>query len=99
MAIIMKQNIDEIKTKIIPVLKHYDVTKAGIFGSFARGDFTKKSDLDILVEFKKGKSLLDLARLELELEEKIKRNVEIITYNSLNPLIKKQVLKEEVEIL
>jgi len=75
------------------------VVKAGIFGSLAKGSFKKSSDIDILIKFKGQRSLFDLARLELELEEKLGRRVDVLTYRSLHPLIKKEVLKEEVKIL
>ncbi len=55
--------------QIAPILKSNDVLKAGIFGSYARGEQKKSSDIDILIKFKEGKSLLDLARLELILEK------------------------------
>ncbi len=90
--------IKELKVKIVPVLKKYGVVRAGLFGSVARGEVKKRSDIDILVEFEKGKSLLDLAGLKIELEEILKREVDIVTYNSLHPLLKEIILKEERSI-
>jgi len=94
-----KESLLTYKKKIILILKRNNVVKAGIFGSLARGNFKKSSDIDILIQFKGQKSLFDLARLELELEEKLGRKVDVLTYRSLHPLIKKEVLKEEVKIL
>ncbi len=91
--------IDKYKQTIIPVLIKNDVDKAGIFGSFARNEAREDSDIDILVKFNSRKSLFDLARLELELEKESNRKVEVITYDSINPLIKERILKEEVKIL
>ena len=65
-----KMNLTDIKKQIIPILKQKDVIRAGVFGSYARGDVKSKSDIDILVKFKCKKSLFDLARLELDLEKK-----------------------------
>ena len=56
-------------------------------------------DIDILIEFKGKKSLLDLAGLKIELEEKLKRKVDVLTYDSLHPLLKEHILAEQVEIL
>ncbi|MCK4968412.1 MAG: nucleotidyltransferase family protein, partial [Candidatus Aenigmarchaeota archaeon] len=89
----------DIKKQILPILKQKDVIRAGVFGSYARGDVKSKSDIDILIKFKGKKSLFDLARLELDLEKKLKINVDLVTYQSINPLIKKHILKEEVVIL
>jgi len=91
--------IDKIKDKISPVLRDHDVAKAGIFGSFARGENGKKSDLDVVVEFKGQKSLLDLAGLKIALEEMLEMKVDVLTYNSLNRLIKRHIMKELVPIL
>ncbi|MDY0385813.1 MAG: nucleotidyltransferase family protein [Methanolobus sp.] len=94
-----ENQIDKYKQTIIPVLIKNDVDKAGIFGSFARNEAREDSDIDILVKFNSRKSLFDLARLELELEKESNRKVEVITYDSINPLIKERILKEEVKIL
>jgi len=91
--------IETYKQIIVPILIENDVDKAGIFGSFARNEAKEDSDIDILVKFKSRKSLFDLARLEMELERESKRKIEIITYDSINPLIKEQILKEEIKIL
>jgi len=79
--------IKELKAKIVPVLKKYGVVRAGLFGSVVRGEAKMKSDIDILVEFEKGKSLLDLLGLKIELEEMLKGQVDVITYSSLHPLL------------
>lgn len=89
----------EIEGRIIPVLRKHDVVRAGLFGSFARGDVKKRSDVDILVEFDGRKSLLDLAGLEIELENKLERKVDVLTYNSIHPLLRKRIMKEEVRII
>ena len=91
--------IDSLKKKIIPLLKKNDIVKAGIFGSFARGEQRKGSDVDILIKYRKSKSLLDLVRLERELEMILGKKVDLLTYNSINPLIRDKILSEEVQII
>lgn len=95
----MRKSIQNIKKKISPILKHYGVKRAAIFGSFVRGEAKKKSDIDILIEFKGEKSLLDLIGLEIELEKTLKKKVDVLTYNSLHPLLRDIILKEEKVIL
>jgi len=94
-----KQNkeIEKIKEKIIPILKRNGVKRAGIFGSYARGEQTKDSDVDILVEFKG--SLLTLIGIELEIKKILRRKVDVITYNGLNHMLKEGILSEEVRII
>jgi len=95
----MRIHIEEIRRKILPVLKKYDVARAAIFGSFVRGENREGSDIDILVEFKGEKSLLDLAGLKIALEELLKIKVDVLTYNSLHPLLKERILNEQEVIL
>jgi len=95
----MKNEIQSIKKKILPILKKNGVMRAGIFGSYARGEQTENSDIDILVEFEGKKSLLDLAGLKIEIEDSTNREVDILTYKSLHHLLKKIILNEEVQIL
>jgi len=95
----MDDQISEMKRKIISVLRKHDVKRASLFGSFARGEARPGSDIDILVEFEGRKSLLDLAGLKIELEELLKRKVDVLTYNSLHPLLKDRILSEQEVIL
>jgi len=92
-------DVEKLSGQILPVLKRFGVKKAAIFGSLARGEGGRESDVDILVEFEPGKSLLDLAGLKIELEETLGRRVDVLTYNSLHPLLKDRILKEQKPIL
>ena len=87
-----------IKNQIIPILKRQGVLKAAIFGSFARGEETRRSDIDLLVKMPKNKTLLDMAGLKVELEDKLGREVDIVEYDAIRPIIKEQVLMDKKEI-
>jgi len=95
----MNTKVNRLRSKILPLLKHNGVVKAGIFGSFARGEEKKGSDIDILIQFKGGKTLLDLVSLERELKIVLGRNVDLLTYDSINHLIKERILNEEVRVI
>ncbi len=90
---------EELKHTIAPILERHGVVRASVFGSFARGMQTVGSDLDILIEFAGDKSLLDLAALQLDLEDALGREVDVVTYNSLNFRIRDNVLREQVPVL
>ncbi len=85
--------------KIAPILRHNDVVKAGIFGSYVTGKATSQSDIDILIQFKGKKSLLNLIHIKHELEDSLGKNVDVLTYKSLHPLLREKILREEVKIL
>lgn len=95
----MTNNLKSIKSKLIPILKQNNVVKASVFGSYARGEETKKSDIDMMIKYKGKMSLLDLIGLEQELEEKTGIKFDITTYKAINYLIKDQVYKEQILIL
>ncbi|MGH2515428.1 MAG: nucleotidyltransferase family protein [Ktedonobacterales bacterium] len=91
--------LNELAACIVPILRSHGVIHAGVFGSFARGTQREASDLDLLVEFAAGRGLLDQAALELDLEDRLGRAVEVITYRALHPLIRNQALRDQVVLL
>jgi len=93
------KELQGLKDKILPILERYEIKRAAVFGSFIRGEQKENSDIDILVEFKGAKSLLDLAGLKIDLEETLNRKVDVLTYKSLHPLLKDRILKEQKVIL
>ena len=84
---------------VLPTLRKHGVTRASVFGSFARGEQTRHSDVDFLVEFEPGRSLLDLAGLRLELGDRLGRQVDVVTHNALHPRLRDRILREQVRIL
>lgn len=94
----MENHIKQIQHQIIPVLKHHGVVRSALFGSFARGEETLESDVDLLIEFQGKKSLLDLVDLKTALIDTLHRNVDLVTYRSISPLLKEQIQKEAIQI-
>ncbi len=88
-----------IRRQVLPVLKQHNIARAALFGSYARGEGTRRSDLDILVEFKGTKSLLDLVDLKYALEQRTGRKVDVLTFRSLHPAIRERILNEQVPLL
>ena len=92
-------HIDHIKQVALPVLKEAGVTKSALFGSYVRGDNHEDSDIDILVELPREKSLFDFIGLKLRLEEALKKKVDLVEYETVKPLLKQYILAEQVQIL
>ena len=76
--------------------KQYHVKKIGIFGSYARGEEKKSSDLDLLVTFTPGASLFDLVGLGNYLEEELEMKVDVVSEKGLRPEIKTTILKDVI---
>ena len=69
-----------------------------IFGSVARGDARPDSDVDLLVEFHPGATLLDRVALIQDLEDLLGTHVDVVTERALHPLIRERVLSEAVAL-
>lgn len=92
-------DIRTIKIKVRPILKKAGVKKAQLFGSHARGDAKNNSDIDILVQMKPSSSLFDLVDLEDQLEKKLSKKVDLVTFKSVHPLLKKHIESDTIDIL
>ncbi len=86
--------MNKIIDKLVSILKKHGAKKIEIFGSYARGEHTKRSDLDIIVEFEKRKSLLELVGIEQELEDTLNMKVDLLTKASISPYLIKRIEKE-----
>ncbi|HLC91271.1 MAG TPA: nucleotidyltransferase family protein [Candidatus Nanoarchaeia archaeon] len=95
----MNNDLTIIKRKILPVLKKHGVLRAGIFGSYARGEQKKGSDIDILVKTRKTVSLFGFVGIKLEAEKILGKKVDLVEYSALKPRLRENILKDEVRIL
>jgi predicted nucleotidyltransferase len=93
------RDIESMIVLMVPVLKERGVKRAGVFGSFVRGEATGDSDLDLVVELDEGASLLDLAGIKVDLEDLLGLSIDVTTYNALHPLLRDQILREERVII
>lgn len=84
-----------IKKNEATIKERFGVKRIGIFGSSARGEAKKDSDIDVLVEFEKGKKTFDnFMELTFFLEEVFGRKVDLVTKEALRPELKASILKE-----
>lgn len=81
--------------QIEAILKRHGVLSASVFGSFARGtDVKPDSDIDLLVDYKQGTTLLDVAQLQNELEQALGRKVDLISQRHLSKRLAERVQKD-----
>lgn len=89
---------EEIESRLMPLLGGYDIRRAGIFGSYARGEQRPDSDLDLLVEFRTPKSILTLVRIERELSEALGIKVDLLTEQAISPYLIERI-KAELKVV
>ena len=88
---ILKQHKEEL-------YKKYGVEEIGLFGSFARGEETDKSDIDILVEFKNPVSLLLVSSIEIYLSDLLGIRVDLVRKRNIRKELKDNILNEVVNL-
>jgi len=88
------QILKEKREEIIRIAEKHGARNVRVFGSVARGDADEKSDVDFLVSFDSGASLLDHAALIRELEELLGRKVDVVSEKAIYWIIRRKVLKE-----
>lgn len=94
-----RAKLDTIKNKALPLLREAGVVRSSLFGSYVRGEENEDSDIDMLIEYPKGKSLLDLVDLEMKLEEVLGKKVDLVTYKSVSPYLKEYIDRDQIQIL
>lgn len=89
----------DLQDKLLTLLLPYQPVRIGIFGSYARGENKKKSDLDILVKFKDQIGLLKLVQIEQALSDSLGISVDLITENALkNPRLMESIEHDLITI-
>lgn len=79
---------------VLPIARAHGAKNIRVFGSFSRGEQRTRSDLDLLVQLPAKASLFDLAGLKVDLEEALKRKVDVLTDDGISPYLRKRILEE-----
>lgn len=94
-AIMGKQEIvDIIRSSKAELASRYGVEQVGLFGSYARGEQRKRSDIDILVSFSRDIDLFEFVELREYLQERLHGKVDLVMTSALKPTIGKRILSE-----
>jgi uncharacterized protein len=92
------QLLQKNREKIYAIAAKHGVSNIRVFGSVARGEDTKKSDIDLLAKVADNISLMTLVKLEKSLEKEAGRKVQIISDNAVNKHLKKQIFSEMITL-
>jgi hypothetical protein len=92
--------IDKIKEKKDFLATNYAISEIGLFGSVARGEDNKKSDIDLMISFenKKKVSLFDLIHIKHYFEDLLGKKIDLVHKPMIRPSLKKQIIKEAILI-
>ncbi len=88
--------IEEIRDIIVPIAKKYHIESIYLFGSYARGEATKDSDIDLLVDFYQPIDLFTLAEIKQAFENVLEKNVDILIYKNITPELMWNIMDDEV---
>lgn len=94
----LREKIQQQREEIIQVAGRHRAVNVRLFGSVARGDENEASDIDMLVDFLPGASLLDQVALIHDLSDKLQRKVDVVSTRALNPHLREDILKEAIQI-
>ena len=83
---------------VLSLCARHGAVRVRVFGSVARGEAREDSDLDLLVAFEEGRTLLDHARLKVALEGLLGVRVDIVSERGLAPRLREQVLREAIPL-
>jgi predicted nucleotidyltransferase len=90
----LEQLLIDRREEILRLCARHGARNVRVFGSFVRGEAGDQSDIDFLVDFEPGRSLLDQTGLVLDLEELLARKVDVVTEGGLYWLLHRRILKE-----
>lgn len=93
-----RQDILDRRDEILAIAERYGATDLRLFGSLARGDATEDSDVDLLVRFEPGRSLLDQGGLLMDLRELLGVKVDVVSQGALSGRFAERVLREAIAI-
>ena len=92
----MVLSADVIRAKVGEASSEYDIVKVYLFGSYARGEASEASDVDLCLETGPSFSLLNAGALSLELERELEAPIELVTERSLHPFVREGMLRDRV---
>jgi len=92
------KTLKEKRGQIFTIARQYGARNVRIFGSIARGEGKRDSDLDVLVDLEPGRSLLDIIAIKQDLEDLLNTKVDVVTEAAVSPYIREEVLRQAISL-
>lgn len=90
------ERVRDHRVSILNIANQHGAHSMCVFGYVVRDEDTKESDIDFLAQFEPSRHLLDLIALQHDLEDLLKRAVDVLTEDSISPYLKNQILHKAV---
>jgi uncharacterized protein len=94
----IEELLGEKRSEILRLAAQHGAHNVRIFGSAARGEARRDSDIDILTTMEKGRSLLDLIGFWQDAEDLLGRKVDVVSERGLNPYLRERILAEALPL-
>lgn len=94
----LRDTLTKLRPQIMAAAAASGARRVRVFGSVARGEDDDRSDVDFLVNLEPGRTLLELARLEIRLEQLLGRRVDVVTEGSLQEPVRSEALREAMSV-
>ena len=97
----LDMKIEELKEKrgqILTVAKRHGARTIQVFGSLARGESRRDSDVDFLIELEPGRTLLDIVAIKQDLEDLLQRKVDVVTEDAVSPYLKDEIVTQAISL-
>jgi hypothetical protein len=92
------KTLKEKRDQILAIAKQHGARNVRVFGSLARGEGKRDSDLDVLLELEPGRSLLDIVAIKQDLEDLLNTKVDVVTETAVSPYIRDQILRQAISL-
>ena len=93
--------IEELKEKrdqILTIAERHGAQRVQVFGSSARGESGRESDVDFLIELEPGRTLLDIIAMKQDLEDLLQRKVDVVTEGAVSPYLRDEIVSQAISL-
>ena len=92
------RSLKEKRGDVLRIAANHGARDVRVFGSRARGQAHRDSDLDLLITLEKGKSLLDIVAIKQDIEDLLGYKVDVVTEAAISPYMRDRILEEAVPL-
>jgi predicted nucleotidyltransferase len=92
------EELRERREQILDIARRHGARRVQVFGSLARDESGRDSDVDFLIELEPGKTLLDIIAMKQDLEDLLERKVDVVTERAVSPYIRDEILAQAISL-